>query len=116
MLLYAHIPQLRIKKRTTCCSIIANRIEQCFAAHIVHSCQQYRSALLHLIRTQQYVHYCRQLRTTWPTQHCLILVYTMLRVFGCVVAVILSLDTDAYTSILDQGAIKHCVLLRPAWT
>ena len=31
-----------------------NRIEQCFAAHIVHSCQQYSSALLHLIQAQQH--------------------------------------------------------------
>ena len=31
-----------------------NRIEQCFAAHIVHSCQQYRTILLHPIQGQQY--------------------------------------------------------------
>ena len=29
------------------------RIEQCFAAHIVHSCQQYSSALLHMIQAQE---------------------------------------------------------------
>ena len=31
------------------------RIEQCCTAHIVHSCQQYRSALLQMIQAQ---HYC----------------------------------------------------------
>ena len=31
----------RQKKRSGCCNIDENRIEQCFAAHIVHSCQQY---------------------------------------------------------------------------
>jgi hypothetical protein len=29
------------KKRSGCCNIDENRIEQCFAADIVHSCQQY---------------------------------------------------------------------------
>jgi hypothetical protein len=29
------------KKRSGCCNTDENRIEQCFAAHIVHSCQQY---------------------------------------------------------------------------
>jgi hypothetical protein len=31
-----------------------NRIEQCFAAHIVHSCQQYWTILLHPIQAQQH--------------------------------------------------------------
>jgi hypothetical protein len=29
--------------------VVENRMQQCCAAHIVHSCQQYYSALLHLI-------------------------------------------------------------------
>ncbi len=29
--------------------VVENRMQQCCAAHIVHSCQQYCSALLHLI-------------------------------------------------------------------
>ena len=28
-------------------NVVENRIEQCFAANIVHNCQQYCSALLH---------------------------------------------------------------------
>jgi hypothetical protein len=28
-------------KRSGCCNNDENRTEQCFAAHIVHSCQQY---------------------------------------------------------------------------
>ncbi len=28
--------------------VVENRMQQCCAAHIVHSCQQYCSALLHL--------------------------------------------------------------------
>jgi hypothetical protein len=28
------------EKRSGCCNSDENRIEQCFAAHIVHSCQQ----------------------------------------------------------------------------
>ena len=42
------------KKRTTCCNIVANRIEQCFTAHIAHSCQQYCSALSQPTQAQQY--------------------------------------------------------------
>jgi hypothetical protein len=49
------------KKRSGCCNIDENRIEQCFAAHIVHSCQQYWTVLLqdwtillHPIQAQQY--------------------------------------------------------------
>ena len=38
-----------------------NRIEQCFAAHIVQCCQQHCSALLHPIQAQQY---CSVLLTT----------------------------------------------------
>ena len=42
------------KKRSGCCNTDENRIEQCFAAHIVHSCQQYWTILLHPIQAQQY--------------------------------------------------------------
>jgi hypothetical protein len=40
---FAYLYCLRGKKknRSGCCNIDENRIEQCFAAHIVHSCQQY---------------------------------------------------------------------------
>lgn len=31
-----------------------NKIEQCFAAHIVQGCQQYWTTLLHPIQAQQY--------------------------------------------------------------
>ena len=36
------------------CHVVENRLEQCFAAHIVHSCQQYWTILLHPIQAQQY--------------------------------------------------------------
>ena len=42
------------QKMNNLVSVDVNRIEQCFAAHIVHSCQQYSSALLHLIQAQQH--------------------------------------------------------------
>ena len=42
------------KKRSGCCNTDENRIQQCFAAHIVHSCQQYWTILLHPIQAQQY--------------------------------------------------------------
>ena len=38
------------KKRTALNNVVQNRLEQCCS---VHSCEQHRSALLHLIRTQQ---------------------------------------------------------------
>jgi hypothetical protein len=41
-------------KRSGCCNTDENRIEQCLAAHIVHSCQQYSTILLHPIQAQQY--------------------------------------------------------------
>jgi hypothetical protein len=57
-------------KGSGCCNIDENRIEQCFAAHIVHSCQQYWTTLLHPIHAQQY---CSTLLTSvnnvgtvWP--------------------------------------------------
>jgi hypothetical protein len=42
------------KKRSGWCNIDENRTEQCFAAHIVHSCQQYWTILLHPIQAQQH--------------------------------------------------------------
>jgi hypothetical protein len=42
------------KKRSGWCNTDENRIEQCFAAHIVHSWQQYWRILLHPIQAQQY--------------------------------------------------------------
>ncbi len=42
-------------------AIVVNRIEECFSAHVAHSCQQYCSALLHLTEAQQY---CFTLLTT----------------------------------------------------
>jgi hypothetical protein len=41
------------KKRSGCCNTDENRVEQCFAAHIVHSCQQYSTIMLHSIQAQQ---------------------------------------------------------------
>jgi hypothetical protein len=43
-----------LRKRSGCCNTDENRIEQCFAAHIVHGCQQYWTILLHPIQAQQY--------------------------------------------------------------
>ena len=40
-------------KKTNCLRLAKNRIEQCFAAHIVQKCQQYSSTLLRLIQTGQ---------------------------------------------------------------
>ncbi len=48
-------------KKTNLFRLDENRIEQCFTAHIVQCCQQYCSALLHLIQAQQY---CSTLLTT----------------------------------------------------
>ena len=45
---------LHDKKISTLFKVDENRIEQCSAVHNVHSCKQYRSALLHLIQSQQY--------------------------------------------------------------
>jgi hypothetical protein len=42
------------KKRSGWCNTDENRIEQCFAAHIVHSCQQYWTIFLHPIQAQQH--------------------------------------------------------------
>ena len=54
-----------------------NRMQQRCAAHIVHSCQQYCSALLSLnqpaIRCKNAEQYCWQLWTIWAAQHCCIL-------------------------------------------
>ena len=52
-----------------------NSIKQCFPVHIVHSCQQYCSALSHLIQAQQ----CRSILFTTINNvaalHCLMLFY-----------------------------------------
>ena len=41
---------LHSKNHTTCSGLtVENSIEQCFTTHIVQCCQQYCSALLHLI-------------------------------------------------------------------
>ena len=45
---------LHDKKLSTLFKVDENRIEQCSAVHNVHSFKQYRSALLHLIQSQQY--------------------------------------------------------------
>ena len=58
-----------------------NRVEQCFASHIVYSCQQYCSPLSHLIagwfRLSNIVQYCWQLGSMLPTcaQHSWTLFY-----------------------------------------
>ncbi len=62
--------------------VVENRMQQCCAAHIVHSCQQYCSALLSLnqpaIRLNNAEQYCWQLWTIWAAQHCCILFSTTL--------------------------------------
>jgi hypothetical protein len=55
------------KKRSGWCNTDENRIEQCFAAHIVHSCQQYWTILLHPIQAQQHCSIDRfHSRDRWP--------------------------------------------------
>jgi hypothetical protein len=49
-----YLLSLHGKKRSGCCNTDENRIEQCFAAHIVHSYQQYWTILLHPIQAQEY--------------------------------------------------------------
>ena len=55
-----------------------NKMHQCCGENIVQSCQQYCSALLHLIagwfRLINIVQYCWQPRTVLPSWHCCILV------------------------------------------
>ena len=67
--------------------VVENRIEQCCAAHIVQCCQQYCSALLHLIagyiQAQQLVQNCWQQLTIWAAQHCSILFSTTRNFFAC---------------------------------
>ena len=53
-LLRISLPLTGSLQHSGCCNIDENRIEQCFAAHIVHSCQQYWTILLHPIQAQQY--------------------------------------------------------------
>ena len=70
------------KSMTCSIKVVENRMQQCCAAHIVHSCQQYCSALLHVIagwfRLNNAEQYCWQLWTMWAAQHCCILFSTTL--------------------------------------
>ena len=62
--------------------VVENRMQQRCAAHIVHSCQQYCSALFSLnqpaIRCNNAEEYCWQLWTIWAAQHFYILFSTSL--------------------------------------
>ena len=59
---------------------VENRMQQCCWSNIVQCCQQYCSALVHLLagsfRLNNIVQYCWQLGTMLPQQHCCILFST----------------------------------------
>ena len=71
------------KKRSGSCNVDENRIEQCFVAHIVHSCQQYccEQYCYTRFRLNNIVQYCWQVWTTWAAKHCSILLSSGLGVF-----------------------------------
>ena len=86
--------------------VVENRMQQCCAAHIVHSCQQYCSALLSLnqpaIRCNNAEQYCWQLWTIWAAQHCCILFST-------------TLNKWQFLGVYDHSAVIGQLLCKYLW-
>jgi hypothetical protein len=98
------------KKRSGWCNIDENRIEQCFAAHIVHSCQQYWTMLLHPIQAQQY---CSILLTSvnnvGRAKHCSILLSSGLGVF-CRVGAVYTRKNAQVVAVLMKTGLNNVLL------
>jgi hypothetical protein len=70
-----YVTYLAWTTRVKTLSPLLNRIEQCFAAHVVHTWQQYWA----WIGCNNIVQYCWQLWTMWAAKHCSILFSSILQ-------------------------------------